>query len=400
VKGYPFGLLPSTLLTAREFPKNAQYYSFAPTGLLNTSSCYLANSPVFYSLPYFAHSNASDDLAARAGLPPPPQRALHPSALEPFYLVEPLTGTALLRSESWQLNTFLAPFPYSGMFPLLVPTFFPNLWLTESSHVSDAWLGDFDAHVTKVRASGKAWALYCGSAAAVFAAIFLMTLSLPSLATGAGDMQIGEKQQQQQKSEHSVGLLGPLYRPLLTDDSIMGGYGEGRPQHSQKACDRVSEVNDNSSESSYLLRMLQQGWLWGGGLRDTQQHVTGVGYKMLSVMDSQSNNVSVSATHSESLSARFNRLSSVVEEEEEVSVSSACDERSTGCSSIEMRHHSSISDSLSEESAGGPSPFGATGLLGVRQVQVVELVDIPSTQNPSVEQLESAWGPPEMLTWT
>lgn len=97
-KGIPvkhFTINNKDILNATQNPENAQYYSFGPQGLLNTTDA--AGIPVFVSFPNFL--NGAPSLISAV-------KGMNPSASEhsSFLLVEPQTGLLVQAQKKLQVN--------------------------------------------------------------------------------------------------------------------------------------------------------------------------------------------------------------------------------------------------------------------------------------------------------
>ena len=377
ILGQGFSLDPRELASARSDASNSAYYSFGPDGLLNVSSCSLARSPIFASLPYFLHGNSS--LGPAAGLPPPSPE-LHDSG----FLVEPFSGTLLGGSDRWQSNVFLEPFARMGPFAALSHAYLPLLWVSDNYQVQDAWGQSFAANFLQPRAAASRAAIAGGVFAAVFAVVAFALLSPVSLCPSCC----------------SQGGKGSLDSASSGGSSSGGGSSKGR--WGAWGASRGKQLTSSISHASTLLQSLLNGQL-GVQQQLQQQH-------SLQLQLQQP----LLPAHQRGSSQRLSSVAELESEEEGSTPRSQCGEE-WSCSERSQSRHSSSSGGSSSSSQQlqlqlqqHPSPTSNVLLLG----GAAGLVSSPSAGSlesrgsgrlseqggqgatpPTLGTLQSAWGP-------
>lgn len=179
-----FRPMQSTFLNAAAEPANAMFYSYGPTGLLNTSTCAPARLPLFHSLPYFLHGNASA-LNAVLGMPLGDEGD-HDIEVR----VEPLTGRVIEVKHRWQVNVWIAqqdgpPTPPAGsggmgvsggLWPNLRPLYLPLLWIDEQSSVGMGFRQAFAQSVAQPLQAARYLTIAASVSAGVCAVLMLLSL--------------------------------------------------------------------------------------------------------------------------------------------------------------------------------------------------------------------------------
>jgi lysosome membrane protein 2 len=115
---------------------NAKFYSFGLSGVLNLTTVFPMNAPVFASKPHFLDADPLF-LANLTGLSP--NRTLHDSYLD----IEPNTGGALRAAKRIQININIVNNPYLSVVKNIHSVMFPVLYAAEEGNITEDLANEF-----------------------------------------------------------------------------------------------------------------------------------------------------------------------------------------------------------------------------------------------------------------
>lgn len=118
IRGNMYKLTPKFFANATDNPDNECYFSNAPSGVYNASSCRFG-APIFMSQPHFFQADPFYLNEVQSGLNPVEKK--HETA----FFVEPQSGLSVSVKARFQVNLLVEPIPEIKMFSKLRRTFFP-----------------------------------------------------------------------------------------------------------------------------------------------------------------------------------------------------------------------------------------------------------------------------------
>jgi hypothetical protein len=133
-----YGLRYEDLLNATEYPENAQYYQFGPTGLSNITTA--AGLPMFLSKPHFldgAYSLYNDVDGLK------PDRQIH----DTFIDIEPITGVLFRAHKRLQVATYVASYNLPAISLTLLERALIQIFINQNPNLNGTHQADFEACV-------------------------------------------------------------------------------------------------------------------------------------------------------------------------------------------------------------------------------------------------------------